>query len=140
MTESMKLVPILKVEGIGKVYAEKLIALGIETTKDLLEKGRTPSGREELVKKTGISPKLILEWVQDSDLMRIKGVSEEYSDLLDEVDVKDAVDLATKDPEELHQKILEACSKKNITRKPPYLKTVQKWIEQAKTLPKVIQY
>lgn len=140
MLESMKLVPILKIEGIGKNYAEKLNSLGIKTTKDLLEKGRTPTGREELAQKSGVSPKLILEWVQDSDLMRINGVSEEYSDLLDEAGIKNIPDLAKSDPEDLLAKILEATKKKNIVRRPPSLKVVTKWIEQAKKLPKIIEY
>nr|MDO8081023.1 DUF4332 domain-containing protein [Candidatus Freyarchaeota archaeon] len=140
MSESIKIVPIIKIEGIGKVYAEKLNSLGIKTTKDLLEKGRTPSGREELVKKTGISDKLILEWIQDSDLMRIKGVSEEYSDLLEEAGVKDVPDLAKRDPAGLHAKILEAAGKKKIVRRPPSVKVITKWIDQAKKLPKAIEY
>jgi predicted flap endonuclease-1-like 5' DNA nuclease len=140
MLESMKIVPILKVEGIGKVYAEKLYNLGIKSTRDLLIKGRTSNGREDLAQKSGISPKLILEWVQDSDLMRIKGVSEEYSDLLDEAGVKDVTDLAKRDPADLLAKMLEAAEKKNIVRKPPSLKQVINWIEQAKKLPKIIEY
>lgn len=140
MLESMKIVPLIKIEGIGIIYAEKLNSLGINSTRDLLERGRTPNGREELAQKTGISPKLILEWVRDSDLMRINGVSEEYSDLLDEAGVKDIPDLAERDPEELLAKMLEAAEKKNIVRRPPSLKQVTKWIEQAKKLPKIIEY
>lgn len=33
-------VPVNKIEGIGPVYAEKLMALGIKTTADLLEAGK----------------------------------------------------------------------------------------------------
>jgi hypothetical protein len=67
-------------EGIGPTYAQKLVTAGITTTENLLEKGATPAGREELSEKTGIAKSLILEWVNLSDLLRIKGVGEEYSD------------------------------------------------------------
>ncbi len=136
----MKIVDIEKIEGIGPVYTKKFKALGIETTKDLLEAGQTPSGREELAKKTDLSAKLILEWVQDSDLMRIKGVSEEYSDLLEESGVRDVPDLATKDPASLYDKMLEVNAQKMIVRRTPFRNEVKRWIEQAKKLPKVIEY
>jgi predicted flap endonuclease-1-like 5' DNA nuclease len=72
--------------------------------------------------------------------MRINGVSEEYSDLLDEAGIQNIPDLAKSDPEDLLAKILEAAEKKNIVKRPPSLKVVTKWIEQAKKLPKVIEY
>ncbi len=137
---AMKTVPILKVEGIGPKYREKLTSLGIKSTKDLLEMGRTPSGRDDLAKKTGISAKLILEWVVDADLMRLKGVSEEYADLLDEAEVKDVADLAKREPESLHAKLAEINEKKKLVRRLPYVKDIKSWIEQAKKLPKIIQY
>ena len=40
---------IVDIEGIGPVYAEKLIAAGIKTDKDLLEKCAKPAGRKALV-------------------------------------------------------------------------------------------
>jgi len=54
---------IVKIEGIGKVYAEKLVAAGIKTTEALLEAGCKAKAREEIAAKTGIPVKLILEWV-----------------------------------------------------------------------------
>ncbi len=139
MTEEMKKVPIEKIEGIGPKFAQKLIAAGIKTTKDLLEAGKTSGGRAELAKKTGLSEKNIFEWVVDADLMRIKGVSEEYSDLLEESGVKDVADLATKNAESLHAKMLEVNAKKKIVRRPPSAKELTKWIDQAKKLPKMVQ-
>jgi predicted RecB family nuclease len=59
----------LKIEtlaGMSPVYAKKLTDIGIKTTEDLLKAGRSAKGREELVKKTGIDLKLIMEWVKIS--------------------------------------------------------------------------
>ena len=67
------------VEGIGQVYADKLRVAGVATTEMLLEMGSTKKGREDLAEKSGISSKLILEWVNHADLFRISGVGEENS-------------------------------------------------------------
>ncbi|MEM2926736.1 MAG: DUF4332 domain-containing protein [Candidatus Bathyarchaeia archaeon] len=133
-------VPVNKIEGIGPVYAEKLMALGIKTTADLLEAGKTPKKREELAQKTGISAKLILEWVNLADLMRVKGIGEEYSDLLEEAGVDTVAELARRDPENLHAKLLEINEKKKLVRRPPALSLVRQWVEEAKKLPRIVEY
>ena len=76
-----------EIEGIGNQYAAKLAKAGVRSTEALLKKGATPDGRKELAANSGISPTLILEWVNLADLFRIKGVGSEYSDLLEEAGV-----------------------------------------------------
>jgi len=75
---------LIDIEGIGSTNALKLRTIGIETTTDLLDACATQKGREELAKKTGASPRLILEWVNLAGLFSTKGVGEEYPDLLEE--------------------------------------------------------
>jgi predicted flap endonuclease-1-like 5' DNA nuclease len=128
------------IEGIGPVYAKKLIEAGIKTTDDLLKAGATAKMREELGKKTGIEHKLILEWVNLADLYRIKGVGSEYSDLLEEAGVDTIVELAKRVPENLHAKMLEVNGKKNLVRRPPPMSSVKNWVEQAKKLKRVVEY
>ena len=129
-----------EIEGIGPIYAKKLADAGIKTTDDLLEAGSTPKGRETLAGKTGIAVKLILEWVNLADLFRIKGVGEEYSDLLEEAGVDTVVELAKRVAENLHAKILEVNETKKLVRRPPTLNEVKLWIEQAKKLPRKVEY
>ena len=131
---------IIDVEGIGPIYAEKLNAIGIRTTVDLLEDGATQRGREELVEKTGISSKLILEWVNLADLFRIKGIGEEYSDLLEEAGVDTVVELSGRNPDNLYSKILEVNEEKKLVRRLPRLDEVRDWVEQAKKLPRKVEY
>jgi len=131
---------IAKIEGIGKIYAEKLVAAGIKTTETLLEVGCAVKTREDLAAKTGIPSKLILEWVNLADLMRIKGVGEEYSDLLEEAGVDTIAELANRNAESLLAKILETNKEKKLVRRPPVLKQVQKWVEEAKKLPRKVEY
>ncbi|MEM1581650.1 MAG: DUF4332 domain-containing protein [Candidatus Bathyarchaeia archaeon] len=129
-----------EIEGIGPEYARKLAEVGIKTTEDLLNAGATKKGRKELAEKTGISEKLILEWVNLADLFRIKGIGSEYSDLLEEVGVDTVVELARRDPESLHAKIIEVNTAKKLVRRPPTLSQVKNWVEQAKSLPRKIEY
>lgn len=131
---------IINVEGIGEVYAGKLAEAGLATTQALLEAGATPKGREEIAEKTGISGKLILEWVNLVDLFRIKGVGEEYSDLLEEAGVDTVPELAQRNPENLYAKLQEVNAEKKLVRRLPAQSQVGDWVEQAKGLPRVITY
>lgn len=131
---------IIDIEGIGPVYAEKFQSIGIRSVAQLLKAGAQPKGRQELADKTGISKDLILEWVNHADLYRIKGVAEEYSDLLEEAGVDTVVELATRNPENLYKKIIETNQEKKIVRRPPSPKMVEDWITQAKDMPRAVFY
>lgn len=131
---------LIKIEGIGEKYATKLKMLGVSTTEALLERGKTPKGRQELSEKTGITEKQILEWVNLADLFRIKGVGEEYSDLLEEAGVDTVVELAQRNGDNLYQSLLAANREKKLVRKMPTLGQVKDWIEQAKKLPRIVSY
>ena len=128
------------VEGIGPKYAKDLRKVGVRSTADLLKKGATPKGREELARKSGVSKSLILEWVNHVDLFRVKGVGEEYSDLLEEAGVDTVVELAQRNAANLHSAILETNTRKKLVRQVPSAKMVNNWVNQAKKLPRVIQY
>jgi predicted flap endonuclease-1-like 5' DNA nuclease len=128
------------VEGIGEVYAQKLMEAGVANTGDLLDKGATPKGRQEIAEQAGISPKLVLEWVNHVDLFRIKGVGEEYADLLEEAGVDTVPELAQRNAANLHQKLGEVNAEKKLVRQLPTLTQVESWVAQAKELPRVITY
>ena len=128
------------VEGIGQVYADKLRGAGVATTEMLLEMGSTKKGREDLAEKSGISGKLILEWVNHVDLFRIKGVGEEYADLLEASGVDTVPELAQRRADNLHKKLAEINAEKKLVRQLPSENQVQGWIDQAKKLPRKILY
>ncbi|MBN1317454.1 MAG: DUF4332 domain-containing protein [Anaerolineales bacterium] len=131
---------ILSVEGIGEVYAGKLKGAGISSTEKLLAKGATPEGRKTIEKETGIDHGLILEWVNHVDLFRIKGVAEEYADLLEEAGVDTVPELAQRNAENLYNKLVEVNKEKELVRKLPGKGQVKDWVEQAKELPRKITY
>jgi predicted flap endonuclease-1-like 5' DNA nuclease len=131
---------IAKIEGIGDVYGQRLREAGIQTVEDLLAAGATPAGRDELAEKTGVSSKLLLEWVNHADLFRIKGIGEEYSDLLEEAGVDTVPELAQRNAENLYTKLVETNKEKKIVRRLPSQAQVGDWVLQAKDLPRAISY
>lgn len=131
---------IITIEGIGPKYAQKLAAINIKTTEALLKRGATAKGRKEIEESAKIDHKLVLEWVNLADLFRIKGVGEEYSDLLEEAGVDTVVELSKRKAENLYEKIMETNQQKKLVRRPPSLSMVQDWVNQAKKLDRVVQY
>jgi predicted flap endonuclease-1-like 5' DNA nuclease len=129
-----------QVEGIGPVYAEKLAEAGISTIHALLEKGASSQGRKEIAAKTGISQTLILEWVNHADLFRVKGVGEEYADLLEATGVDTVPELAQRHPDNLYQQMVEKNQTHKRVRRLPPQGQVKNWVEQAKRLPRKVTY
>jgi predicted flap endonuclease-1-like 5' DNA nuclease len=128
------------VEGIGDKYAQALRDAGVSTTQALLDKGATPKGRKAIAADSGISEKLVLEWVNHVDLFRIKGVGEEYADLLEEAGVDTVVELKRRNPRNLLKKMEEVNQAKELVRQLPSQAQVEDWVNQAKGLNRVIKY
>jgi predicted flap endonuclease-1-like 5' DNA nuclease len=129
-----------EIEGIGKAYAEKLQANGIKTTAALLEAGASKKGRDSIAGATGIDYDKILKWVNMADLFRIKGVGEEYSELLEAAGVDTVKELRTRNAENLHAKMVEVNEAKKLVRALPSVSQVESWVEHAKTLDPVVTH
>ena len=131
---------IIDIEGVGEVYAEKLIAAGIKDTDALLEKCAKPAGRKELEKETELSGKLILKWTNHADLMRINGVGPQFSELLEAAGVDTVKELRNRVPANLQAKLEEVNAAKNLVNRVPALVEVEKMVAQAKELPPLMEY
>ncbi|GAB4530380.1 MAG: hypothetical protein Fur0018_17670 [Anaerolineales bacterium] len=131
---------IREIEGIGPVYAAKLEESGITTTEGLLKAAGHKAGRAALAAETGIQEAMLLDWVNRADLMRIKGVGGEYSDLLEAAGVDTVKELAQRNPENLHAALLATNTAKNLVRRVPSLKDVQDWVAMAKTLDAAVSH
>ncbi len=128
------------IEGIGADNVEKLQAAGIRTIRDLLVNCSTRRGRKRASDLTGIAQSLILTWVNHVDLYRIKGVAHEYADLLEQSGVDTVVELAQRNPANLYKRMMDVNAQKSLVRRTPHASEVQNWVEQAKTLPRMIFY
>jgi predicted flap endonuclease-1-like 5' DNA nuclease len=131
---------IVEIEGVGEASAKKLTEAGIKTVEALRQQGKTKKARAALAEKTGIAEKNILRWVNMADLFRLKGVGEEYSELLEAAGVDTVVELSKRIPANLHKKMTEVNAEKKLVRQMPTEKMVAGWIEQAKTLPREVEY
>ena len=131
-----------KVEGIGKKYQKQLQKAGIATSEALLKAGATRKGRNQLAKDSGISAKIILEWVNRVDLFRIKGVGTQYADLLEASGVDTVIELGKRVPENLVARMDKENSKrkKKLVRQLPGLSMVKQWVRQAKRLKRVVTH
>ena len=130
----------IDIEGIGDVYAEKLIAAGINKVSELLEKCAAPKGRKALAEETGISEKLILKWTNHADLFRINGVGPQFAELLEAAGVDTVKEFRHRVAENLQPKLEETNAAKNICNRVPAVSEIQKMIDQAKELEPKMTY
>lgn len=129
-----------EIEGIGPVLGEKFRSAGVTSTDKLLEGTKTPRQRKDLAETTGISERQVLKFANMADLFRINGVGQEFSELLEAAGVDTVPELAQRNAENLTAKMEEVNEAKKLTRRTPALKEVEKWVAEAKSLPRVLEY
>jgi predicted flap endonuclease-1-like 5' DNA nuclease len=93
-----------------------------------------------LKESTGIDESKILRWVNMADLFRIKGIGEEYSDLLEAAGVDTVKELGTRKPDNLHAKLISVNTEKKLVRQLPTEKKVSNWVMQAKDLAPMVSH
>lgn len=128
------------IEGIGAVMGEKFRSAGVKDTDSLLQNALTPKQRKHLAEKTGLSEARILKFANMADLYRISGVGSEYSELLEAAGVDTVPELAKRNAANLTQAMATLNQEKKLTRQVPTESEVTKWIEQAKGLPRMLEY
>jgi predicted flap endonuclease-1-like 5' DNA nuclease len=131
---------LVQVEGIGKVYAEKLALAGVSSARQFLQEGASPAGRKRLAEVCGLGESRILEWLNHLDLMRVKGIGPEFSDLLEEAGVDTVMELARRNPQNLTEALRATNAQKRLVRRLPPLAMVENWVAQAKELPRLLTY
>lgn len=122
------------IEGIGPKYAKKLINSNIGTIDRLLHVAAHKRGREDLAEQTQVPEKLILKWVNRADLIRIKGIGEKYSNLLEEAGVDTVSELRQKHDKNLYKSLVEINREKILVRRIPSQRDVESWVKQAMNL------
>ena len=128
------------IEGIGASYAAALNQAGIVSVMDLLQRGATRKGRAELVEATGIHAGLLLKWINHADLFRVKGVGKQFGELLEAAGVDTVMELAQRNPVNLFSKLAEVNAAKKLAGRSPHQDEVSNWVQQAKGLPRVVEY
>lgn len=131
---------IIDIEGIGPKYANKLKKIGVSQTKHLLTRGASKKGRKILAKESGCTEAQILKWTNMADLMRIRGVGEEYSELLEAAGIGTVNELSKRKPENLHRAMSETNVRRKLVRQLPSVVQLENWVAQAKTLQPLLAY
>ena len=129
-----------KIEGVGPKYAAMLLKAGVTNTKQLLDKAGTRKARKELATACGVEETLILKWANMCDLMRIKGVGEEFSELLEVAGVDTVKELAKRRPDNLRLAMIDANTKRKLVRQLPSVAQLESWVKQAKEMPPMMSY
>jgi predicted flap endonuclease-1-like 5' DNA nuclease len=131
---------VTQLAGIDEKAAEALRAAGIRTVAKLLEAAKSPQGRKRLAEKTGLNERQLLRWANMADRMRLKGVGDDYAELLEAAGVNTVRELKYRNPATLAKAIAEANQKRKLVRALPSGKAIAGWIEHARTLPLKITY
>jgi Domain of unknown function (DUF4332) len=132
--------PIGDIKCFDSGIAAKLRAIGIRTSDKLLDAAKSLRGRKTLSEKTGIDEQSLLRLANKIDRMRVKGIGQDYADLLQLAGVDTVRELKYRNPKRLAEAMAEANAKRKLVRVLPSERTVGRWIEHAKKLPLKITY
>jgi predicted flap endonuclease-1-like 5' DNA nuclease len=133
-------ISISEIRGISDAAVAALKKEGISTSDALLTAANTDSERTKLAKAAGMTTSELLELVNRADLARIVGIGGVYSDLMEAAGVDTVKELARRNPDNLHAKLLEINTLKDLTPRPPSADQITDFVEQAKALPPMIEY
>ena len=131
---------IQELEGIGPVKTAKFNAAGIQTTDQLLAECGSAKGRAAFAEAHGMNKAELLRCVNMCDLMRISGVGEEYSDLLEAAGVDTVKELRTRNAANLTAAMAAKNAERKLVRVLPTESKVVGWISQAKELEPVVTH
>ncbi len=126
--------PINMMKGISSETREKLDALGVKYTQQLLERGKTESQREELAQQIGISPNTLTELVGRADMMRLRGIGGDLSLLLKEAGVLSCKALSEQNADRLHKRLGELHIGQRIAYHAPSRAQVRSWINESQQM------
>lgn len=130
---------ITELHGVNKEISEKLKAAGLSNSDKLLAAMAEPQDRKAWAAKLEISERVLLELANRADLARVDGIGAAYSDLLEYAGVDTIAELATRNPDNLLQKLIDVAAEHGIGRLPTQ-EEVYDWVAQAKDLGRGIYY
>ncbi|MFW9850657.1 MAG: DUF4332 domain-containing protein [Candidatus Thorarchaeota archaeon] len=141
-SERIKRLP-FKLEKFMDVNEEHIAALkkhGIGNVKQMLERGKTPTLRQELAKKTGVPLEYILELVQLSDLTRIGAIRSIRARLYHNAGIISPSYMAKWDPTELRNMLLGFVEETGFQGIAPLPKEAESSVAAAKKLKPIVEY
>lgn len=127
-------------DGLDEKEAERLRRAGIRTSRALLARAISPRARRQLAEASGIDECSILRWARLADLMRVRGVAQEYAELLEAAGVGTVKDLRRRNAGRLAEQLEAINQERKLVRLPPGENRVRAWIAQAQTMEPMLTY
>jgi predicted flap endonuclease-1-like 5' DNA nuclease len=124
-----KEVPVEDIEGIGSTYLKRLEAGGITTTDQLLA-----AEVDTVVRLCKAPEATVRKWYGMAELMRVKGIGKQFSELLVRSGVRSIRDLAQEKPAALAKKVNDTMESVDVTIQGAGVsdKRAANWIREAK--------
>lgn len=126
--------------GIPGSVLETLEAVGIRTTEQMLDAGKTPELRRALAGRTDVSESCITDLVKLSDLSRVSGTKGIRARLYLESGFDTLDKLARCNPNTLREALIRFVEESGFDGIAPWLKEAAFIIENARKLPRLVEY
>ena len=126
------------IAGLDPKSATRFRKSRVRTTEALLKRAATRRGRKDLAASTKLEEKQILIWLHRADLMRVKGIGSEYSDLLEAAGVDTIKELRRRNPVSLTKKMIQINESRMLVQRLPTEGMVERWIDHASQLEPII--
>lgn len=120
-------------KGMTPELQAKLEEKGIRDTQHLLDQTATEKQRADLAHAVGVKPQVLKEFHNRADLMRLKGVGGDLSNLLEEAGVNSCKELRHRKAESLHEALVKIQAEKKIAHHTPTLAQITEWIKEAES-------
>ena len=131
---------IKEIEGIESEHIGALERIGLSNTTQLINAGKTHNSRLALAGETGIPFDVIEELVRLADLCRISDIKGMRVRLLFDSGFDTIEKIAAQDPIEMRAQIIMINQREKIAARHPTLTETRFWVEQAKELPRLVDY
>ena len=138
--EGSRMATIDAIAGLDPKSATRFRKSRVRTTEALLKRAATRRDRKALAEATRLDEKQILVWLNRADLMRVKGIGSEYSDLLEAAGVDTIKELRRRNPASLTKKMTQINESRKLVQRLPTEGMVEGWIAHASQLDPIISY
>ena len=121
--------------GVTYQHVSRFKSIGISNTLELLDAANSAQAQRSLARSLSITSRQMQRWVCSADLLRIRGLSTHYANLLIEVGVCTSDTLATADIDLLLIKMQQINSRKRFVKRLPAHSQILQWQKDARLLP-----
>ena len=112
----------------------------IATCDQLLAIAGQCEARKALARASRIDLEILTTMVRRADMARVRGIGTVFSRMLEDLGILDVAMLAVHDQQMLHEHLRSYNEAQRLARRSPTPAEVMDWIEQARSLAKLVSY